>query len=107
MTNKIQCIDGFSPQTTPIRIKKLREWAPSGKWRDFDVVTVQYTYLRRVWECQDKTVTEVYFSPMGIIKELSAKLIHKKCYNALLVLPEAVREKIGLTADNFPRKNIF
>ena len=48
MTNKRQCIDGFSPQTTPNRIKKLKEWAPSGKWRDFDVVTVQYTYLRRV-----------------------------------------------------------
>ena len=65
MTNKRQCIDGFSPQTTPIRIKKLTEWAPSGKWRDFDVVTVQYTYLRRV-----------YLSPMGMIKELFATLIH-------------------------------
>ena len=104
MNNKRQCIDGFSPQTTPIRIKKLREWAPSGKWRDFDMVRVQYTYLRRVWECQDKTATEVYLSPMGMIKGLSAKLIHKKCYNSLLVLPDGVRENLGLTVDNFPVK---
>ena len=66
MTNKRQCIDGFSPQTTPIRINKLREWAFYGKWRDFDVVRVQYTYLRRVWECQDKTVPIFYlFIPNG------------------------------------------
>ena len=66
------------------------------------MVRVQYTYLRRVWECQDKTATEVYLSPMGMIKGLSAKLIHKKMYNSLLVLPEGVGEKLGLTADNFP-----
>ena len=45
MSNKRQCIDGFSPQTTPIRIKKLREWAPSGKWRDFDVVRLEFSTL--------------------------------------------------------------
>ena len=65
------------------------------------------TYLRSVWECQGKTAIEVHLSLMGMIKQLSAKLIHKKNYNALLVLPEAVSEKLGLTADNFPEKKPF
>ena len=107
MTNKRECIDGISPQTTPNRIKNFKEWATSGKWRDFDKVTVQYTYLRRLWECEGQTAIEFHLSPMGMIKQLSAKLIHKKCYNALNVLPEAVREKLGLTADNFPEKKPF
>ena len=43
MATKRQCINGFSPQTTPNRIKKLKEWEPSGKWRDFDVVRIPFT----------------------------------------------------------------
>ena len=47
---KRQKIDGFSEEITAERIKKMKDWPPTGNWRAFKMLRINYTYLSRVWK---------------------------------------------------------
>ena len=101
MSTKRQSIDGFTPETTPTRITKMKDWEPAGKWRAFGIVRVPYTYLNRVWSRGGYESTEVYLCPMGMLEAISKRLSNKKCYNTFNVLPEQVKLELDLSENNF------
>ena len=98
---KRQSIDSFMPETTPTRIKKMREWEPAGRWMAFGVVRVSCTYLNHVWSCGEYKSTKVYLYPMGMLQAVSKRLCNKKCNNTFNILPEQVKGELDLTENNF------
>ena len=106
-TTNRQSIDGFSGSETPKRIREMEMWAPSVMWRAFSNIRINYTHIHREWSweiaesSEKKSTEEIYISPWGMVNTLSSILSHPRCYNSVNVLPEKVKEDLGITVDNF------
>lgn len=99
--------DGINGKETAKRIKNWKKNQPAGKWRAVKQVRIKYTYILQTWSYDEKTFTQKFICPLGMVKYMSNLLEDKKLYHRFNVLPNAIKAAFSLTsADDYNNENL-
>ena len=71
-------------------------------------MSIPYTYITQVWLqiSTNKKCNVLHFSPWGMTKGITAKLVGDYCKSALNVIPTVVVSEFGLTKESFDRSDL-
>ena len=77
----------------------MKKHPPAGNWREFTKIKVNYTSLLKDWSYDDRNFRETFLIPFGMLKALERLYSNKKTYHLCPVLPESVKQELGLSGE--------
>ena len=89
--------DGITGKETAKRIKNWNKNQPSGKRRSIKQIRIKYTYNLQTWYYEEKTYTQKFICPLGMMKYMKKVLKDQKLFHCFDVLPNAVKESFSFT----------
>ena len=67
--------------------KQIKNWnknQPSGRWRSIKQIRIKYTYILQTWYYEEKTYTQKFICPLGMVKYMKKVLKIRSCFIVLM-----------------------
>ena len=80
--------------------KQIKNWnknQPSGRWRSIKQIRIKYTYILQTLYYEEKTYTQKFICPLGMVKYMKKVLKDQKLFHPFNVFPNAVKEAFSFT----------
>ena len=84
----------------------MKKNPPAGNWRKFTKIKVNYTYLEKDWSYACRNFRETFLIPPGMLKTLERLYSNKKTYHSCSVLPESVKQELGLSEEEYKKEKM-
>ena len=88
------------------KIEDMKKNPPAGNWRKFTKIKVNYTYLEKDWSYAYRNFRETFLIPPGMLKTLERLYSNKKTYHSCSVLPESVKQELGLSEEEYKKEKM-
>ena len=76
--------DGITGKKTAKHIKNWNKNQPSGRWRSIKQIRIKYTYNLQTWYYEEKTYTQKFICPLGMVKHMKKYSKIRSCFIALM-----------------------
>ena len=90
-------MDLMESHETAKHIKNWNKNQPSRGWRSIKQIRIKYTYTLQTWYYEEKTYTQKFICPLGMVKYMKKVLKDQKLFHRFNVFPNAVKEAFSFT----------
>ena len=93
-------VNGFGLITGKETAKLIKNWnknQPCGRWRSIKQIRIKYTYILQTWYYKEKTYTQKFICPLGMMKYMKKVLKDQKLFPHFNVFPNTVKEAFSVT----------
>ena len=89
--------DGITGKETAKRIKNWNKNQPSGKRRSIKQIRIKYTYNLQTWYYEERTYTQKFICPLGMVKYMKKVLKDQKLFHRFNIFSNATKEAFSFT----------